>query len=86
MVQEIFLNDQAGSGKPIIMDSKALLQAIEANSVNSSQIISGKLGISQFNVFHHLHDLGKSIQSCWTVPPVSKILQNFWLNQVKTEF
>ena len=31
---------------------------------------------------HYLHNLSKSIQSCWIMPHISKILQNFWLTLI----
>ena len=61
------------------MDSKAVLQAMEANPLSSIWRVSGELSLSQSSVVYHLHDLGKSIQSCQIVPHVTKILQNFWL-------
>ena len=60
------------------MNSEAMLQeAIEANLVRSIWRVSGELGIAQFNMVCHLHDLGKGIYSHQIVPCVTKILQNF---------
>ena len=56
-----------------------MLQAINRNLLNSSWRISGELSISHFSVAHHLHNLSKSIHSCWIVPHIIEILQNFWL-------
>ena len=75
------LEDQARSGRPTTVDFEAMLQTIEANSVISIRRVSGELGISQVWVVH-LHDFLKSIGSCRIVPPITKILQNFWLTQV----
>ena len=67
------LDDQASSGKPKTMDSKAMLQ------LSSTQRVSGELSISQSSIVSHLHDLDKSISSCQIVPHITKILQNFLL-------
>ena len=41
--------------------------------------VSGELAISLSSVVCYLHDLGKSIQSCWIMLHMTKILQNkFW--------
>ena len=48
--------------------------------------VSDDLRISQLSIVHHLHDLSKNIQSCWIVPHVTKILQNFWLIIVITAY
>ena len=59
------LDDQAKSGRPKTVDSEAVLQPIEANLVSSTQRVSSELDISQSHVIHHhLHEFGKSIQSC----------------------
>ena len=76
------LDDQTRSGRPKIVDSKAVLKAREANLVSSTWRVSGEFDISPSSVHHYLHDLGQSIQSCQIVPHVTKILQNFWLTQV----
>ena len=76
------LNDQVRSGKPKSMDSKVVLQAIEANPENRIGRVSGELSITHSSVVCHLHNLSKSIQSCGIVPHIAKILQNFWLTQV----
>ena len=57
-------DNQSRSGKPKIMDSEAVLQAIEVNLEIGSQKVSGELGISQSSVVCHFHNLGKSIWSC----------------------
>ena len=75
------LNNQNKLGKLKTMDSKAMLQAIEANLVSSTQRVSGELHILQTSVVGHFHDLCKSTQS-WFVPHVTKILQNFWLTRI----
>ena len=49
------------SGRPKTVESEAVHQAIEANLVNSTQRVSGEVGISQFSVVCHLHDFSKSI-------------------------
>ena len=69
MVQEILLGLQEPqrSGKYKTMDPDAVIQAIEVNLVSCTWRVSGKLGILQFNVVHHLHDL-KSMWSCQIVP------------------
>ena len=73
------LDNQKELSKPKTMDSKVMLQAIETNLVSSTRRVSGELGISQSNIIHHLHDHSKSIWSCWILPHITKILQNFWL-------
>ena len=59
------------------VDSKAVLQATEANLVSCIQRVSGELDISQFSVVRHLHDLGKSTWSCQIVLQVIKTLTIF---------
>ena len=73
------VNNQATAGKPKTVDPEVMLQTTE---VNSTQRVSGELGILQSSVVCHLHDLGKRIRSCLTVPHITKILQNSWLNLV----
>ena len=58
------LIEQARSGKPKNMDSKAMLQAIEANLMSNTQKISGKVSITQSSMAHQLHEYGGLIQSC----------------------
>ena len=41
-------NDQARSGKPKTIDSKAVLQAVEANPASNTWKVSSKLSIPQF--------------------------------------
>ena len=71
------LNNQARSGRSKTLDSKAILQAIEANPMNSTQRVSGELSISQPSIVHHLYHLSKNICSCGIGLHVTKILQNF---------
>ena len=63
------LSDQARSGRS---------KAIEANPTSSIQGVSDELGILQSNVVHHLHDIGKSIQSCWIVPHITNFFKSVW--------
>ena len=56
------LDNQVRRVRSKTVDSEAVLPAIDSNSVSSTQRVSGKLGISQFSVVRHLHDLSKSIQ------------------------
>ena len=83
MVQEILFwiqnhKYQAESGRLKTMNSKAMLLRYGRQMWR----VSGELGISLLNIFFHFHDISKSIQSCWIVSHVTKILQNFWLNLV----
>ena len=55
------LDNQAKLGRSKIVDSKAKLQATEANSVSSTWRVSGELDLLQSSVVHHLHDLNKNI-------------------------
>ena len=71
------LYDQEISGRPKTVNSKTVLQAIEASSASSTRGVSAELRILQTNVVHHLHDLSKSIQSCRIMLHI-EILQNFW--------
>ena len=73
------LNNQLRSGRPKTIDSKAMLQIIDANPTNKTWRVSGEHSISQSSVVCDLHDVGKNIQSYWIVPHVVKILQNLWL-------
>ena len=57
------LNYQARLGKPKMVDSKPVFQAMEANLVSSTWRVSGELSISQSGVVCHFHDYGKSIDS-----------------------
>ena len=76
------LDDQAMSGRPKTMEFKAMLKAVEANPTSNTPRVSRKLRISQSSMINQLHDLSKSIWSCWIVPHIIKILQNFWLTFV----
>ena len=66
--------NQVRSGRPKTVDSEATFSVIENDPVSCTQRVSGELSISQSNMDHHLHHLGKSI-----LPRITKILQNFWL-------
>ena len=65
------------SDRPKTMDSAAMLQAIEAYLVSSTQRVSGELSISLSSVFHHLHDFSKSIRSYHIVPLITKYCKTF---------
>ena len=54
-------DNQARADRLKSMDSKSMLIAIETNLASSTLNVSGELGISQFSMVHHLHDLSKSI-------------------------
>ena len=71
------LNNQARLSRPKTIDSKAMLQAIEANLPSRTQRVAGELSISQSSVVIHLYKLSKSIHSCWIVLCITKIFQNF---------
>ena len=75
-------SDQAKWRRVKSINFKAVLQTIEANLVSSTWRVSGKLSISPSNWVHHPHNLGKCTKSCWIVPHITKIVQNFWLTQV----
>ena len=55
------LDDQVRSDRSKTVDSKAMLQAIEANPSSNTWRVSGRFSILQSSVACHLHDLGKSI-------------------------
>ena len=59
--------NQTTSNMPRTMDSDAILQALEANSVNSDWRVLTKLNISQSSMVHYYRNLKKSIQSCQVV-------------------
>ena len=67
------VDNQAKLGRPKTVDSKTVPHTIGANLVSSTWRVSGELGNS------HLHNLIQSIWSCWIVPHITKLLQNFWL-------
>ena len=69
-------NSQVRSSRPKIIDSKAMLQAIEANMVNSTQNESGELGISLFCLVITFTMSAKTpeLPNC---THLTKILQNF---------
>ena len=75
------LNDQARSGKPKNMDSKAVLKVTKANLASSNLKVSGG-----FNIIHHFHDLSTSIHSYQIVPHVTKILQNLYTHPSNSSF
>ena len=53
------LDDQARSNEPKTIYIEAVLQAIAANPVSSTQRVSGELSISQSSVICHLRNLPK---------------------------
>ena len=53
---------------------EAMLQAIKVNLGSSTWKVSGELGILLSSVVHHFYNFDKSIQSCWIVPHIIKIL------------
>ena len=65
------LDDQARSGRPKTIDSKIVLQTIEANSISCTWSVSGELRILKSSVICPFHDLGKNIQSCQIVPHIT---------------
>ena len=54
------LNYQARAGRPKTVESKAMLQVVEANPASGILRISGMLGISLSKVVQCLYDLSKS--------------------------
>jgi [histone H3]-lysine36 N-dimethyltransferase SETMAR len=60
--------DESRSGRPTIVDSEALLNAVEANPSTSSRRLSAELDIPQTSVVRHLHTLGKINKRCREVP------------------
>ena len=77
------IDDQEKLGRPKIVNSETVFQAIDANPVCSTWKVSGNRCTSQRpqEKYSELRpcDLRKSIQSCRIVLHVTKILQNFWL-------
>ena len=67
------------SGKPKSVDSEAVLQAIEINLGSSIWRTSISHSPVRFVTFM---TLANGIWSCWIVPHITKILQNFWLTLV----
>ena len=53
------LKNQARFDRRKTMNFKAVLQAILANLMSSTERVSGKLGISQYSVVPHSHDFRK---------------------------
>ena len=51
------------SGKTKTMDSKAVLETIEANPACSTRRVSGEFGIALSSVILSLHDVDKSIKN-----------------------
>ena len=49
------LDDLTRSGWPKTMDSKAMIQAIEANPVSSTWRVSSEFSISQTSVVHYFY-------------------------------
>ena len=81
------LSDQTRSGRPNTVDSEAVIQAIQTNLVSRTLTVSDELCISQSSEVCYLSNLSKSIQSCWIVLLVTKILQNFdSFSQIHTQF
>ena len=70
-------NKQPSSGRNKTVDFKIGLKGIEANPASSTQRVLSEFGISQSSVAHHLLNPSESFQSCWIVPNIAKILQNF---------
>ena len=68
IVQEILLRlkEQTRTSQPQIVDSKAMLQALEANLVSNTKRVSGEFGILQSSVVCHVHDFTKNIWS-WQI-------------------
>ena len=78
------LDDQARSGRTKSLNSKAMIKFIEATLVSTTKRVSGELSISQPCVVRLLHDHCECIRSCWIMPQVIKILQNFWLDCIQS--
>ena len=70
------------SSRLITSDCVAMLQAREVNPVSSTWRVSDELDISQFSVVCYLHNLGKSVWSCYIIPLVIKIFKKFWFSLV----
>ena len=68
----IIRQDQVG----LKLDSETTLEAVETNLSNSKKRESSKFNISQFSL------VCDRIHSCWIIPYITKILQNFWFTQV----
>ena len=52
------LHNWAKANKPKIVNSKVVLQTIEANLASSTLRVPGELGVSQSSVVDRLYDLG----------------------------
>ena len=63
-------DDQARSDRLKTMDSKMMLQPIEAHPASNTQRVSGEHSISYSDVIDYLRNLSKSIQSCKIMPHV----------------
>ena len=69
------INNQARLGRPKTLDLKAVLQAMEAYLVSSTLGVSGKLSISQSNVFCLFMNSVKASRTaklCFTLPKYCK--------------
>ena len=69
-------------GRPLIVHSGAILNAVETNPSTSTRRLSDKLGISQTSVIRTLHAHGKVNKCCREVP--HELTENQALNRVKT--
>ena len=48
---------------------------IDADLMHKTRRVSGEIGISRFNMIHHLQEFSKSIRNRWIMPYVIKIFQ-----------
>ena len=64
------------------MYSEAVLQAIEANPLSSTRIISSEICLLQSSFVCQLQDFAKTIWSCLIVLHVTKIVPNFWFIRI----
>jgi histone-lysine N-methyltransferase SETMAR len=62
------LEDEPRSGRPVIVDSEALREAVGANSATSTRRLSVELDIPWKSVVRHLHQLGKVKKHCREAP------------------
>ena len=62
------LKDNAHTGRPITVDSSAIVNAVEANPSTSTRRLSCELGIPTTSVFRHLKGQGKVNKCCREVP------------------
>ena len=66
----------------VLRTSTIMQGQVGLNLASSTRRVSDEFGVSQSNEVWYLHGLNKSLQRCWIVPHITKILQNFWLTQV----